>query len=310
VARPKIPELLKQQLLYDSQYACVVCQARGSHIHHIDRDNSNNVDSNLVVLCMTHHDDAHTQRELSRNLDPASLRAAKKKWLVQVDAKRTVTATEAGQKEAAGEFFAVGVTWGYINHARVAQLAKPALLSGPDLEYFSYCRDRSLIDMHGILIKPASYQPGSSFLSCSVYDWFDHGDDSRVHHLYASLVDQVSRAVRPIHFGPHNWSKESLLGLLKPGDFIFVRQSFQFRTVERTSDNEHRRGEYSAKGITLEFFVDTRDMFGTTSMTVSFTGRQTCAALVQIKSIDLAQDGKLHLAATPIALGVSFSPER
>lgn len=61
----------------------------------------------------------------------------------------------------------------------------------------------------------------------------------------------------------------------------------------------------TVKSVMIEFYVDTRDMFGTTSMTESFSGRQTCAALLHVKSVNEA-DGKLVLACTPIAMGVSF----
>ncbi|WP_066044497.1 HNH endonuclease signature motif containing protein [Bathymodiolus septemdierum thioautotrophic gill symbiont] len=69
MARPKIPKAIENRLLYESAYACVVCQSDGCHIHHIDQDHSNNKENNLVVLCIKHHDEAHTKRQLSKNLD-------------------------------------------------------------------------------------------------------------------------------------------------------------------------------------------------------------------------------------------------
>ena len=51
----------------------------------------------------------------------------------------------------------------------------------------------------------------------------------------------------------------------------------------------------------LAFEIDTRDMYGTTSMTVSFFGRQTCAAFLLVKSVKQVS-GKLLLDCTPIAL--------
>src|SRR5256885_10341960 len=47
-------------------------------------------------------------------------------------------------------------------------------------------------------------------------------------------------------------------------------------------------------------------MFGTTSMTVSFSGRKVAAAFVQVKSITDSR-ASLVLDCTPVALGVGFN---
>src|SRR3954463_8100947 len=122
--RKPIPKALKYRLFYESQYRCVVCQQRGSHIHHIDQDNSNNDEANLVVLCTAHHDDAHTTRQLSQNLNSGVLRDAKGRWVALVRERRNSAATVVGQHSLmSNRFFSMGVTWGYINHRRVALLA-------------------------------------------------------------------------------------------------------------------------------------------------------------------------------------------
>jgi hypothetical protein len=307
-SRPAIPAALKSALLYDSAYVCAVCQDSGVHIHHIDENPSNNEPSNLIVVCSKHHDEAHTRRQLSQNLTPSALKDAKDKWEEMVRAKRQQQATLRGQIASVGRtsFFAVGMAWGYINHKRVAQMLNASILASVDQSLFEICKQRHLVDQHGILIKPANAPQADSFIHGSVYDWFEFGDDSRLHRLYSEFVDQISLAAQPVHLNSMAWSRTEAESLVKPGSSIFAVRAFYFKAVSETSSNEHRRVHASAKRLAVEFFVDTEDMFGTTSMTVSFSGHQVCAAFLHVKSMDSSQGGLMTLRCTPIALGVSF----
>jgi hypothetical protein len=310
MARKSIPSKLKLKIMYDSQYVCAVCQQRGNHIHHIDENHSNNKEENLIFLCNFHHDEAHTKHQLSQNLSKQVLLHAKQKWTAQVKKKRDLNATVSGQLQIANSALAtMGVTWGYINHSRVAQLADPNLLGLKDKQYFNYCKERGIVDPKGVLIKPAHAPSSKNYIGNSVYDWFEHGDDIRLHLVYAAFVDQVSKLVHPIHLEPESWTKSRLHELVSPGDFIFLNRAFYFSCVKETRQNQHRRVHAFKRKISIEFYVDTIDMFGTTSMTISFSGHQVCAALLQLKSIEENEGGKLILHCTPIALGVGFDKQ-
>ncbi len=295
--------------MYDSQYVCSVCQQQACHIHHIDGNHSNNIEENLICLCTSHHDEAHTRRQLSQNLSAEALRDAKQKWIAKVKNKRDSAATVSGQLSIAGNssLASIGLTWGYINHRRVGQLAKPDLLSVADKQYFEYCKTRGIIDSKGILIKPVNTPASSNYIRNSVYDWYDHGDDQRLHLVYSAFVDQISRMVQPIHLETENWTKADILELINPGDCIFLDRAFFFKNLEETKENQHRRVRTSRQNISVEFYVDTMDMFGTTSMTVSFSGHKNCAALLQLKSFEETEDGAFFLHCSPIALGVGFN---
>ena len=156
MTRKQIPKKIKHKILYNSQYVCVVCQNRGGHIHHIDENTSNNKKENLVLLCNIHHDEAHTKHQLSQNLNSDSLHDAKQKWATEVEKRRKLISTMSGQLSITSNnsISSVGLTWGYINHQRVAQLAKPELLTPDDKQYFRYCIQRGIFDDNGILIKP------------------------------------------------------------------------------------------------------------------------------------------------------------
>ena len=81
-----IPEWLETKLLCDSMHSCNVCRQEGVIIHHIEAvdDGGRTEDGNLIVLCLTHHRQAHTKSLLSKNLRPEHLREYKArhaKWV-------------------------------------------------------------------------------------------------------------------------------------------------------------------------------------------------------------------------------------
>ena len=306
--RPKIPKALERRLLYESAYVCVICQSDGCHIHHIDHNHSNNNEDNLVVLCVNHHDEAHTNRQLSKNLDAAALRAAKTEWIEYVKKRRQMAATASGQKGLVQEsgFSSSGITWGYINHKRVSQMGDPNLLNEKERQNFDYCVARGLIDQNAVVIKPGGVNSATSPTNGTIYDWYEFGDDQRVHLVYVALVDQIGSNSGVLHLEDKSWTKARIKSLVCPGQIVFANRAFYFKTVQSSKDNEHRRCRTFKRNIELEFYVDTRDMFGVTSITVSFSGHKNCAALVQVKSIEETDDGKLKIHCTPIALGLGF----
>jgi hypothetical protein len=64
--RKKIPRQVETELLFQSDMKCCICQRRGDHIHHIDRDSSNNEPYNLAVLCFDHHSEIETKGGLRK----------------------------------------------------------------------------------------------------------------------------------------------------------------------------------------------------------------------------------------------------
>jgi len=305
--RRPIPVALKQKLLYESQYCCSICQRRGCQIHHIDQDHSNNAEENLIVLCTAHHDEAHTIRTMSSNLDARGLRNAKRAWTEQVRNARAAAATLEGQTDAASdEWSSTGITWGYINHKRVAQMSRLTELSNKGIRLFRYCRDNGMVDDDAIIIKPDGLVLSSTYIGNSVYDWFEFGDDQRLHALYSEMVDQIGRASNIVHLESDAWTKARVRSLVESGTIIFFNKGLYFKSIRKTQANDHRRCLTFKNKVHVEFFVDTIDMFGTTSMSVSYQGHQTCAAMLLVKSLSENEEGQLILSCTPIALGTGF----
>ncbi len=304
MSRQKVPKSLQTSLMYESAFVCVICQEESCHIHHIDRDHANNKEDNLVVLCLKHHDEAHTRKQLSKNLTRADIKEAKKKWCKAVADKRSSIATVSGQKALHNN--PPGICWGYINHQRVVQMADPNRLDPEKKKSFRYCVNQGLIDQNAVVIKPHSLPQATSVIKGTIYNWFEFGDDQRVHLIYTALVDQIASSCDVVHMEPLMWKKSYVKERVKPGALLFLNQALYFKRVNSTNDNEHRRCRRFKRKIEIVFHVDTRNMFGVSSITASFTGHKSCASLVQFKSFEKINDGKLILHCTPIALGVGF----
>jgi len=95
-----IPQKLKDKLLVEAGHSCTICGDPGVQIHHIDGNKENNDESNLIVLCLPHHDEAEKSKEgkgLSANLTPAQLHLYKETQKQKLIYDRRI------KKEVAGE---------------------------------------------------------------------------------------------------------------------------------------------------------------------------------------------------------------
>jgi len=241
---------------------------------------------------------------MSKNLDARALRYAKNEWTKKVQNSRTLAATLDGQT-AENDSLPSGVSWGYINHKRVAQMSHLGKLSRKGQKLLDHCLNKNIVDENAI-IKLRNISTSNSFIKNSVYDWFDYGDDQRLHALYSEMVDQVGRDTNVIHLEPSAWTKTRIQSLVSHGNIIYLNKGIYFKSINETKENDHRRCQTFKNKVHIEFYIDTIDMFGTTSMTVSFQGHQSCAALLLVKSLSENEDGNILLNCTPLALGVGF----
>lgn len=299
--RPAIPSAARQTALYNSANACVICHKENVQLHHIDEDRTNNDLSNLVVICQEHHGEAHTTRKLTQSLSPARIKDFKRRWENEVQERRQSVVTQQYQQKIAGEFLGCGISWGYINHSRVSGMISKSILSSVNQKLLSDCIHRGLVDQQGIItLRPREFEP-SSYLQASIYDRFTFGDDHRVHRLYSEIVDIIAQNSCAIHIDDHSFTKTWVSNILYPGAFVFLNRGHYFRELEARNDNVTRLAYVQERKVKFEYIVETRDMFGTSSMTVSFSGRRSAAALLMIKSINDV-DGTT-IDCTPIALG-------
>jgi hypothetical protein len=87
--RRKLPSSLERRVLVKNRHCCCICQNDGYgkeiEVHHIDGKNSNNVESNLAVLCLVHASQADAGLKKGKlgsgkKLKPDAVRQYKKTW--------------------------------------------------------------------------------------------------------------------------------------------------------------------------------------------------------------------------------------
>ncbi len=141
--RPKIPRKLENSIYYLSAKTCCVCRQRGLPIqlHHIDENPSNNSEENLIVLCASCHDEAHTKHALSKNLTPDKLKHCKGAWKEEVK--------ELSAKAMLPQANLSQAMWTYVNHQRLPHIMKSV---GADFDQYLYelLLEDKVIDKLGI----------------------------------------------------------------------------------------------------------------------------------------------------------------
>lgn len=86
--RPHIPQKIQREILFRNEACCCICGKSNVQIHHIDRNNSNNNFNNLAVLCIEHHDAAHSKSSMTSRLSSPLIRQFKKDWEARIARKR------------------------------------------------------------------------------------------------------------------------------------------------------------------------------------------------------------------------------
>ncbi len=82
--RTPIPGDTEAKLLVESRNTCNLCwRSCEVQIHHIMpiEFGGDNAEENLIVVCLNCHSEAHTKKDLARNLKPQTLRLYKETWL-------------------------------------------------------------------------------------------------------------------------------------------------------------------------------------------------------------------------------------
>jgi hypothetical protein len=92
--RRKLPSSLERRVLVKNRHCCCICQSDGYGkdvlIHHIDGNNSHDIESNLAVLCLVHASQADAGLQKGKlgsgkKLKPEAVRQYKKMWEKKIE---------------------------------------------------------------------------------------------------------------------------------------------------------------------------------------------------------------------------------
>jgi len=88
--RVPIPTDTEAEVLFKADHTCSVCgdASLNVQVDHIDGNNSNNKESNLIVLCLKHHDKKSSKSPMSKSYTRKELERYKKNWEMIIEKRR------------------------------------------------------------------------------------------------------------------------------------------------------------------------------------------------------------------------------
>lgn len=301
--RPPIPEKIVIQLLHDSKRTCCICRdsSKPIIIHHIkewslSRDHS---EQNLVILCLEHHDQAHTKKGLSIALTAKQLIGHKSKWF------DTVKTGDA--KAVLGLASIEGARWDYFNHHRLFELARAASMSisFKTLSYFRELRQYGMLNADGLIASPTEWKVGSP--SWYLYNVFEGM------YLYFYVKDILEKVLSslPIVDITNRWTKSEIEALVCPGRWIALQSAFYLKSLSKDSKgrNQTRRCLRRRKGIEIVFEFDAWEATSSTSKNLHLSGYQTAVIILLVRTVEKTES-TTRISGSCLAIGGNFAEGR
>ncbi len=300
-SRPPIPDDTLIKVLHDAKRTCCICRdpTRAIIIHHIVEWSKSHDHSevNLAVLCLEHHDAAHTRKALSLSLSAAQVRQHKSAWLDQV--------RNADAKAVIGLARIEGARWDFINHQRLFELVTKLGIDATKHPFYAELRAYGFVHSSGYLIPYNRWPTRPRF-------WiYDVGEGMYLYAYTSSLLEQVISSL-PIVDLTNRWSKPEVLALVKPNSWVSLQSAFYFKNLVKHSRgrNQSRRATRRRAGIQLEFGFDAWDATSSTSKVIHLSGYRTALSVLITKSINLDDQGGIRLTASCLAVGSNFEESR
>ncbi|MPS37011.1 MAG: HNH endonuclease [Stenotrophomonas sp.] len=294
--RPPIPEDILSKLLFDNRFQCCVCREPRLSIivHHIDdwtRSRSHAPD-NLAVLCLAHHGDAHSKKELAQNLDPKTLANLKKAWEAEVKRFDSESILEAMRLDYSN--------WNYINELRVFEIAKKLCVDFSTINGFFSLVAMGVVEPDGL---PAPVANQDSLF----YKY--EGPKIINRYLYASEV--LSRVISMLAIvNVSDWLERGVLGFaLVPGDFIFVQGAHTFSPLTNKKDGtgpgQVFRGYRTANHVEIAFTFDRWEATSSSAKNEWLSGTKNQGSLIHVKDMS-RKNGKLLITGTVLGICSNF----
>ena len=253
--RISIPNVIKFELFYRCAKTCCVCQTnRVHHIHHIDKNPENNKIENLIGLCSNCHDEAHTKHELSRNLTQEQLLDLKTRWEAKVSNNSTKIMLPKNKTIN-------NAAWTFINYDRI-----PYFLENYNIRFdrsrFNNLLASNAIDRDGI---PQRLTKPKTIPYRTVYDYLPYELRHSLHHMYSDTINKLINKTKPINI-EGTWSRSAIKALTPPGTICFLLRGFYFKKISTDNYTEERIAYRTERKIRLQFFINTRYMFGNSAL--------------------------------------------
>lgn len=289
--RPPIPIETLTKVLFDNRFMCCVCRdsKKSVIVHHIDewaKSRSHNIE-NLAVLCLEHHDEAHSRKALSQNLDGKTIRELKFKWESEVKEFDARSILDAMALEYA--------SWNYINEVRVFELAIQNGIDPRTTNKFNYLVSIGVAQPDGF---PASVAEDGKYYKYQ-------GANIQYRYFFTSQILNAVIGKLPIINISDHLDKGSLSTSIVKGDFVFVQGKHVFLPVTKKKDGTGSghicEGVRAANNVEVRFTFDRWEATSSSARACWLTGTRDQGSLVHVK--DVSREGqKLVIRGTILGI--------
>ena len=289
--RPDIPFENLIQVLVANRFTCCVCHdpKKAIIVHHI-REWSKSHDhspSNLAVLCLDHHDKAHSVSKLTRNLNEPTLLRFKDEWENEVRRTNTEAVLEASRLNSDA--------WWYFNHVRLFEVAAHLKIRLKDFLHYHHARAAGLIHPDG------SLRPRSNQLSYM----YSGGEGMVLYEYVREATNAVLEQLTILNISDY-LDRGVLAPVLNPGDIVFVQGAHTFTALSdhRSGRDQTCRGTRKANRVEVSFTFDRWEATSNSAFSCWLSGRQEAGSVVRIAKAQNV-NGTLRIEGT--ALGICMA---
>ena len=292
--RPAIPTPNLIEVLYANRFTCCVCRKhkRGVVVHHIKKwaESRDHAVRNLAVLCTLDHARVHTTSELTKNLDPTTLRGFKRKWEAEVAKMDPKAILDASRNHASA--------WQYFNHIRLFELAAQQAIKFEKLDGYEVAYRLDMCTKDGLLL-PRPKDSG----------WMYDGGDGRPLYWYVRDVLHASLRKLTVANISDDLERGVLSAILNPGDFVLVQGA---HTFSPQNDRSRRPGQTTdgvrkANKVIVEFTFDRWEATSSSAHGRWLSGKVEVTSIIRVSSISSTKSGKLRIQGTVLAIAQGFS---
>jgi hypothetical protein len=295
--RPPIPSETLIKVLQESRWTCCICRNRtqGVIVHHIDEysNSRNHNEDNLVVLCLNHHGEAHTKRDLQLNLTSKKLKEAKRWWIDFVqkcDLQAVLSKTPS---------YSCSI-WDYFNHRRLIDLSQQLRINISKLRNYSTLLEENRINSDG---SPAWASPEANRY---MYDFLYASREP--YTFYSDLIKKILDNTKWVNLHFENWNYSSVNSIVKENTIVVCKGAFYFKDLSRHQSfgaNQMREGLRRCNGIHLKFQFDAWETTSSSAYSSHLSGRNVTTLVCLIRSKSKSEK-HLILNSSALAIGSGF----
>jgi len=302
--RPDIPIESVDRVLYKNKYTCCVCRDPNKPVilHHIiewsrSRDHS---EENLAVLCLEHHGEAHTNRELSQNLDDRKIKSFKQQWEKDCETKDIEVLLNLRDPYKSSN-------WAWINIKRLFEIFFQKNLT-IDKEYlhknvYDTLRNKGFINENNILTDESEWP----ITNKKKFYFIDFQEGIYIMSYLATVLDITLSRVPVIDITREIKNRTWLKSMLHIDSFICFQAAFYFVDLVKTDDYKSnvREAYYQANGIKIIYTYEDWYCLSSSAKHCWMAGHQIQTIVGKVRSIQ-EENGDLIINISCIAAGSYF----